>query len=691
MGKFVFAAGLAALATLGWSQTEGPVQLTPVVDMSRSTDPSYFATQNGTLQNGPSGQVTVHFTGTHPAWLYQIASEPEDWSGTGMAVMTLTNYQNFPITVGVAISSSTDPSNLSQAFVAPVTLPGGQTTRFGFAYNLPNPLQQGLQLLPPPPGAPTQYVYSQSSFNPSQVGHWRISYQGTAPATIGMSEFDVASYQSGFPNMVDQYFQWTGRDWTNKIYTDLDFGTRLSDELVDLAQNPAIAQLSGSRTLRNMGTSKKWRVARSNGMQYLVLPNGNPFWMFGLNGINDAYGTMVSNREQMFESLPDETANPSLYTYHVADLGPSGEDIYCQRANLMIKYGTNYLSSFTNMLKQRLPSWGFNTVGVGSFAPVTDGSIPFTVLLTTNAYGTRLATPATNWTTLPDPYGADFQSWLNSNFKSQLAQYNSKQNFVGVFVDNEMSWGTISAINPQGTVMCALSALAAGPQQPARVAFINQLKGEYGSIKSLNQAWYTNFSSFNSIAPPASWGAAINFKEAQDCTAFEHAFAATYFSKVRAALTNAGCPALYMGCRFYTYNPPVVSAAAQYSDVLSFNHYGTADTYDWSYFNSLTKPVIFSESSIGLDADGTIGGQPVAYDENTRAQMAYDILTQAAQQPNVVGLNWFNYSDWAVTGDGDSEENFGYGVVDVCDTPHYELIAAFRQFASQLYDLRTWG
>jgi hypothetical protein len=115
--KIGLATILSAVTTMAWSQTTQPVVLTPAVNISRSVASSYFQIYNATLAptTAESSQVTVNFTGAHPAWLYQIAKTPEDWSGTGMAVMTLTNYMTFPVALDVIISSSSNPADLSQA------------------------------------------------------------------------------------------------------------------------------------------------------------------------------------------------------------------------------------------------------------------------------------------------------------------------------------------------------------------------------------------------------------------------------------------------------------------------------------------------------------------------------------------------------------------------------------------------
>ncbi len=681
---------LSAIAFAAPAHSQGPVNLAPIVDLSRSADPSYFLTHNGSLL-GPVGNsvVKVRFTGKHPCWLYQIAQPPENWSGANMALMTLTNYESFPVTVWAIFSSSSNPGDLRSSFQAPATLAAGQTTRFGFVFALPDPMQEGLRVLPPPPGSPTAPVYSQSQLDTSRVGHWRLSYLGTSPATIGMSEFSLATYNPGLPHLVDQWFQWNGRDWTNKIHGPSDFKARLADETTDLALNPGTGEVNGSSRLPNQGAGSNWRIANHAGKMYMVHPSGKLFWMFGLNGVHDSYGTMVSNRSQMFDALPNRTgAYGSLYIDHQASTGASGLDFLCQRFNLMQKYGRSYRQPYVAQLKRRLPSWGFNTVGAWSFDGVNDGSMPFTVALSTNLFPQRLKTPSITWNPLPDPYASGFQDWMTKSFTQALAPYKGKQNLAGVFVDNEMSWGSVSSQDSRGTATCALSALASASIQPARVAFLNQLKSEYGTIASLNKAWATAYGSFDSMTPPKGWASGLSSAAAKDCASFERAFALTYFSNVRSALQNAGLKGLYLGCRFFTSNDSVVSAAGQVVDVLSFNHYGTADTYPWAYYNSLPKPVLLSESSVGENNEGNFAGNPLASDPVQRAQWAYAILATAASQPNVVGVDWFNLTDWAATGDGDSMSNYGYGVVDVCDTPHYPLVNAFRTFAKQLYGLR---
>ena len=62
-------------------------------------------------------------------------------------------------------------------------------------------------------------------------------------------------------------------------------------------------------------------------------------------------------------------------------------------------------------------------------------------------------------------------------------------------------------------------------------------------------------------------------------------------------------------------------------------------------------------------------------------------MESALTHPKVVGACWFTYGDQDTAGRPDGE-NAAFGVVDVCDTPHYDLIEAFRNISQNMFDVR---
>ena len=60
----------------------------------------------------------------------------------------------------------------------------------------------------------------------------------------------------------------------------------------------------------------------------------------------------------------------------------------------------------------------------------------------------------------------------------------------------------------------------------------------------------------------------------------------------------------------------------------------------------------------------------------------------ALENPQVVGVHWFQYVDEHVAGRADGE-NYNVGLVDVCDTPYPEMVRAIRRIGASMYEYRT--
>jgi agarase len=259
---------------------------------------------------------------------------------------------------------------------------------------------------------------------------------------------------------------------------------------------------------------------------------------------------------------------------------------------------------------------------------------------------------------------------------------------MGVFVDNELSWGATDTDKHHYNV--AIGALTAPSTQPAKAWWVSQLNTKYnGSISALNTAWGSHFTSFSSLQSNTSWkpttypsGMATDFKN------FVHAFAGKYYGAIKSALTSAGVKALYLGSRFSDYNPEVVTGADDSVDVLSFNIYRFADNVDWTYLNSLSKPVLISEFTYAEEDAGTFGGLAEVSSQPDRISAMNTYLNSALSCSNIVGVEWYRYADQPITGRWSDFENGGNGIVDVSDTPYQPTVDTFRGFTANLYTSR---
>ena len=82
------------------------------------------------------------------------------------------------------------------------------------------------------------------------------------------------------------------------------------------------------------------------------------------------------------------------------------------------------------------------------------------------------------------------------------------------------------------------------------------------------------------------------------------------------------------------------------------------------------------------------GGLRPRKNAKEQAKAYIDYTESAIENPIVVGAHWFQWFDQPTTGRFDGE-NYAIGLVDICDTPNYELVKAVANVASRLYELRT--
>jgi len=193
------------------------------------------------------------------------------------------------------------------------------------------------------------------------------------------------------------------------------------------------------------------------------------------------------------------------------------------------------------------------------------------------------------WGKMTDVFDPAFGPETEKSIESLTKPFRDNPRVIGYFIDNEMSWSNIPA-----------SALASPPEQPARVAFIADLKAKYGSLEALNTAWNTEAKDWDSLRLPASPTTASR----TDADAFEYRFGRHYFDTVAGALRKYAPNQLYLGCRFtLVYCPEnILRACAEVVDVVSINCYSSEIRPDM--YAGLGKPVIIGEFHFGATDRG---------------------------------------------------------------------------------------
>ncbi|MEQ1933580.1 MAG: hypothetical protein ABL962_06845, partial [Fimbriimonadaceae bacterium] len=640
-----------------------------------NSDPT-FSSANATLGSveNIAGQDFLNLTLGSWGNVAQNFPTARNWGSYNGFRMTVENLEDFPLSIAfkARLANSTD-TMLGIYDVGPheklqVIVDNG-------AYIASNPLAHL------PQSAIPSYYRHNPVFTPrnlAAVAGWMLYYRGDLPARMKVSSIEALNVNYSTVQSVDKFGQKDSQVWTGKAYTDGDLLSQASAESADNLANPGPGETWGSSTLRATATGK-WRTIKGpTGNWYFVTPQGKLFWSFGATSVRDFNPTVTQGRESTFKVLPATGAPYSEFFTDVWSNGASRRAFDFYGRNLKAKYGTSWTTDWKGTANARLRSWGMNTLGSGStLSLMASHNLPGVTSHTTSGFHTRLATPDAFWGTLPDPFAGDFQYFVESTWRSSLMSYDQTGKLIGVFVDGENSWG-VKAGTPRQRYQIPLAALRAPKGQPAKIKFINELRGRYVTVANLNAAWGTTFSSWTYM-----YNESIEITDSQmttscleDCSKFLGTFATNYYYKIKMGLRAMGYQGLFLGSKDHPGWTPheVFVAMAKQVDVISVTLYGGAAQIPLSYLESFNKPILIAEFAFSKHGAGTgasRGSNPaVERSSEDRAQATEDYLQRALSSKFVIGVHWFTYIDEPLTGRPMDGANYPLGIVSISDRPH---------------------
>lgn len=473
-----------------------------------------------------------------------------------------------------------------------------------------------------------------------------------------------------FP-FVDELGQDVHREWPGKATLgDLrerkeafDAGPKGWNRWGGWAEGPALEATGAFRTAKHEG---RWR---------LVDPDGRLFFSHGVDCVTTSGSTPVDDRPNWFRGWPSkddpewrEFFHPARQVVHGSFQGRTPLCFNITAANLKRRYGAEWKAKSEDVAHKRLRSWGLNTLGNWSDAGVREGGrTPYVVAI--HWAGPWLRGSGGHWQPFRDVFDPAFDRDLRAAIPPQIGKSAEDPACLGYFVDNEISWGSETYL--------AESALRSPPGQPARKAFLDDLRAKYPDLAALNAAWRTSFASWEALAPPPEPNA--------DLRAFNAKIAESYFKRTRDAIKEAAPRRLYLGCRFAEVNPQVAAIAAKYADVVSFNVYKRSPA-ESDFAGLKDVPLLIGEFHFGALDRGPWGAALVrTRDQADRARAYQDYLRAALKDPRIVGAHWFQYRDQPSTGRELDGENYQVGFVDITDTPYPETVAAVRAIGDVLY------
>ena len=465
-----------------------------------------------------------------------------------------------------------------------------------------------------------------------------------------------------FP-FIDRYGQYNKADWPGKIHSDQDLHDAREEEDIDLAAHAwpdSFNQYGGFIEGPDYGGTGHFRVQKVFGRWMFIDPDGRAFWSFGVNSTGNTGVGYVDNRRHYFEWLPDEDPEVSRFL--------SGTMYTVGELNLWRKYGDDYRQIYKERALQRMRSWSLNTLGgwqsTDSGGPM-EGKLPYTITINT---GPLLSEK------IPNPFHPGFRTGVRSALAANPNTWGDPF-CIGYFVDNELRW----------TVNAVFDASLNSADEHAKNAFIDLLRETYATVADLEAAWGMSLGSFEAAAETDP--AVIRAMAGNDAGAFYDRFAHTYFRTIDEEIHAVAPDKLYLGCRWNNWNARVISAAAGYVDVFSFNLY-RKEILDHAYYG-VDKPFISTEFNFGaVDRGKFFPGLGWSSDQRNRGEQAAFYVRSAMDNPLCVGVHWFMWMN-TVTWGRFNGENAGMGLVDDADTPYPEIRTAFREIGAGLYEYLT--
>lgn len=528
---------------------------------------------------------------------------------------------------------------------------------------------------------------------------WTIAVGPVVARGEAVSAKNLA-FEKVFP-LIDEYGQYIHREWPEKITSNQDFAERLAREKKDLAAHPRPSewnQYGGWATGPKLKATGFFRVEKINGFWWMVDPEGRLFWSHGVVRVGTRVrvgtvyrGTPIADREFYFRLPPKDSplgaffgTQPRATRGYYA--GKEGHAIYDHlEANLFRKYGTQWQTVYAEKAHERLASWALNTVANSSDPAVFNmRKAPYTAVVYSLPLGRsahRIQGSSGSWGGAPDPFDPGLRKVMHKTLQTELKDVLNDPWCLGFFVDNELHWGDPCYL--------AASTLASPAEQPAKKAFREVLQKKYTTIGSLNQAWAAEHASWEALL--ASTAQPDQTREAvrADLEAFSRAILEGYFRACRESIKEASPNHLYLGCRFAgSASRMVMEVAAKYSDVISINRYSSA-VDDLRLPDGLDRPIVIGEFSMGATDRGMF--HPGWQNRNTqagRAQGYCQYVESALRNPAIIGTHWFQFYDQPTTGRF-CGENMNFGLIDICDTPHWEVINACRTMGAAMYKIRT--
>jgi hypothetical protein len=486
--------------------------------------------------------------------------------------------------------------------------------------------------------------------------------------------------------VLDRYGQHRQADWPEKVTSDEQLRADIDLEARRLAQMPPSPDYDAyggyTRAPRKEPPTGFFRVLRRDGFWWLITPDGNPCFYLGVSAgpATTWETTPVSDREFLFEWLPDREEDPWRAGWSSGHWGVPGTDYFCfHTCNLIRKYGPDWQERALAQHEKRLKAFGFG--GGGKWGGV-DGLVRVPVI-------GRGATP--NLVEHPDMFDPQVCETFRAEIEKQVAPDRDDPFILGWSLGNE--YGEIIKRSEIEAI------LKLGPEVPAKWTLTyHVLVARYGgAVEKAAAAWKVEAQTVEDLyAAQLQW-------PPEDLEVARQLYAKRYYEFIYRTVKAIDPNHLYLGFWIvpsWWENEEDWRLAAPYCDVIGYDRY--ARDYPGELLGRLQretgKPTLCGEFSMPAWYGGTrgFGRYPTWAETDANSGDLYQGWVRgAAADPYCVGLIWFFYRDQPVTGRGPGRgaqpyfgEHFAFGLITETDKVKWDLCTRMREVNLQAPELR---
>jgi hypothetical protein len=438
--------------------------------------------------------------------------------------------------------------------------------------------------------------------------------------------------------LVDEFGQWAAEEWPGKAHSLAELKAGWDEEEKSLTHGEFGYDPYGGYQSAQAKATGFFHVEKLDDRWWLIDPEGHSFFSVGADVMVPWSGTRTGGRDGVFAALPPAELKPPSFRQN-----QSGT-VSFYTWNVLRRFGSDWSQPWVDLTLRRMDAWGLNTIANWSDPRLGAAKrMPYIVML--RGWGID----GSAYLGLPDVFADEFSKKVDAAAAEGCAPRKDDPWLLGYFIANEPPW--------PGREAEIVAAILAGPD--------------------------------NAIQRQAKMFLAAEDTPRRRREFVEHAIE-RFIETVNAAIRKHDPNHLNLGLRFGSRPSEAMLRASRDFDVFSMNSYGyevNREAVD-AAIRVTNKPVLIGEFHFGTPGRGLAAGLVQTKNQAERGAAYRYYVENAAANPAIVGVHWFQWTDEPNTGRFDGE-NYNIGMVDVTDRPYQELVDAMKAAHRRLFDVHS--